>query len=213
MQAFQKHTGIAALLPEKNIDTDQIIPARFLKLSRGNGLDKALFHDFRFDAQGNKTDFILNIPPFDQTSILVVGDNFGCGSSREAAVYALAEFGIRALVGTRFGDIFHNNCMKNGILPIRLTAEQIELITQQLKSGSTQINISLPEQVLSVMDTALCIPFHVDPFWKNCLLQGMDDLSLTLTKMAEIADFEKNYWQRFPWQHLNSTRQDISHEH
>lgn len=203
MRAFTTLTGVAAVIPGKNIDTDQIIPARFLKLARGQGLDKALFHDLRFTENGQEKEFVLNQPPFDRAEILIVDQNFGCGSSREAAVYALDEFGIRVIIGPEFGDIFHNNCLKNGILPIVLSEKQCDELTQMLsKHTEPLITVSLKEQLVCSELMEKPLSFQIDAFWKTCLLKGIDDLTLTLSMMDQIEKFERDYGEQFPWQKI-----------
>jgi 3-isopropylmalate/(R)-2-methylmalate dehydratase small subunit len=185
----------AAMLPGPNMDTDQIIPARFLKKDRAKGYGQYLFFDARFDEQ----DIPRPAHPLNAAiapKILVVEDNFGCGSSREGAVYALADFGVRVIVGTTFGDIFHNNCFKNGVLPIRLSAKD----HQALSTGLVQprdISIDLPAQMVD-WGTGQA-SFAIDAFWKECLTKGLDELSLTLSYQADIDRFEQCYRANYPW--------------
>lgn len=206
MKAFKDLCSVAALIPGKNIDTDQIIPARFLKLARGDGLDKAFFHDFRFDKNGNEIeDFILNQQGYRQSEILVVDENFGCGSSREAAVYSLVEFGVKVIIAPSLGDIFHNNCLKNGVLPIVLDPLGYAQVLEFLKSSElTKLCISLEENSICSADLSKKVSFEIEGFWRECLLKGIDDLTLTLSKMNEVLDFEKQYHQTYPWQRIAS---------
>lgn len=200
MQAFICETGIAAPLEGRNIDTDQIVPARFLKVDRSKGYGRIFFHDLRFDADGNEhADFILNREPFRQASILVADVNFGCGSSREAAVYALADFGIRAVIAPSFGDIFYNNCLKNGIVPVRLDEEVVnELRTRLRESNDRMVTVDLQNLSVSLPGGGRH-DFAIDPFWRDCLLKGVDDLELTLSHEQEIKRFEARYYSEMPW--------------
>ncbi|UOD50004.1 3-isopropylmalate dehydratase small subunit [Orrella daihaiensis] len=189
---FKAH---AAVLSGPNMDTDQIIPARFLKKDRSQGYGQYLFFDARFDEAGQaKADHPLSAMP--QPQILIVDENFGCGSSREGAVYALVDYGIRVVIGTTFGDIFHNNCFKNGLLPIRLSPEDHKSLRSALFK-SREITVDLPAQIIS-WETGQ-VQFAVDAFWKECLTKGLDDLSLTLSYQAEIDHFEEKYRNHFPW--------------
>jgi len=200
MKPFIRETGIAAPLPHNNIDTDQIVPGQFLKRDRALGYGPILFHDLRFDAQGNpRPDFVLNQAPWRDASILVTGENFACGSSREAAVYAMADYGIRAIIAPSFGDIFYHNCLKNGVLPVRLAAVIVAHIQQALLAGMMR-TITVDLQICAV-----CLPdgmqhaFTIDAFWRTCLMQGVDDLDLTLQHMDAIERFEAAYAQAYPW--------------
>lgn len=200
MEAFVRVKASAAVIDGPNIDTDQIIPGRFLKADRSNGYGRFLFHDLRFKEDGVvDPDFVLNREPYTQASILVTDDNFGCGSSREGAVYALYDFGVRALIGTSFGDIFYNNCLKNGIVPVRLEAEHVKDLRRQLASTPTaQVEVDL-EAVQVVFPDGARHAFQIDPFWRTCLLQGVDDLELTLRHSADIEQFIAQYEQQHPW--------------
>lgn len=200
MRAFICQTGIAAPLEGRNIDTDQIVPARFLKVERGQGYERILFHDLRFDAQGNeRPEFVLNQNPFRNATILVTDVNFGCGSSREAAVYALADFGIRAVIAPSFGDIFHNNCLKNGIVPVRLDESVVKNLRQQLREGGDRkVTVDL-ENLTVTLPGDERHRFSVDLFWRDCLMQGVDDLELTLSHEQDIRRFEKRYYEEMPW--------------
>jgi len=200
MQAFTRESGIAAPLEGRNIDTDQIVPARFLKVDRSKGYSRIFFHDRRFDEHGNEiTDFVLNQEPFRHATILVTDVNFGCGSSREAAVYALADFGIRAVIGPSFGDIFYNNCLKNGIVPVCLD----EAVVRDLRSvvftdPGLAITVDL-ERLVVTLPGGKEHPFTIDAFWRDCLLAGKDDLELTLSREADIKAFEAAYYAEMPW--------------
>lgn len=200
MQAFISETGIAAPLEGRNIDTDQIVPARFLKVDRSQGYGRIFFHDRRFDEQGHEiADFVLNQAPFHQASILVTDVNFGCGSSREAAVYALADFGIRAVIAPSFGDIFYNNCLKNGIVPVCLDEAVVNEIRHQLREGSDQsITVDL-ERLAVTVPGGNQYAFTIDSFWRDCLLAGVDDLELTLSHASDIQAFELAYYAEMPW--------------
>lgn len=190
----------AALLPGANMDTDQIIPGRFLKKDRAQGYGQYLFYDARFDeANQPRPTHPLNADP--KPRILVVQENFGCGSSREGAVYALVDYGVRVVIGTTFGDIFHNNCFKNGVLPVKLQSADHARLVQYLQQHAATVTVDLlAQQVLWAQDQA---SFDVDAFWKECLTQGLDELSLTLSYQAEIDQFETQYRQAYPW--LGST--------
>jgi len=200
MQAFICETGIAAPLEGRNIDTDQIIPARFLKTDRSNGYGHLLCHDLRFDANGEENaGFILNREPFRQATIIVADVNFGCGSSREGAVYALADFGIRSVIAPSFGDIFYNNCLKNGIVPVRLDENIVsELRTALAQAADPCVTVDLQNLVVTMPGGARH-GFAIDAFWRDCLLQGLDDLELTLKHEQDIRDFESTYYEQMPW--------------
>lgn len=188
-------TARAVILPGPNMDTDQIIPARFLKKDRAQGYGQYLFFDARFDEQGKPSaSHPLNATPVPR--VLVVDDNFGCGSSREGAVYALVDYGIRVVIGTTFGDIFHSNCFKNGLLPVRLAPEDHRALVATL-AAPREITIDLVSQTV---DWGLGqASFSVDAFWKECLTKGLDELSLTLSYQAEIDQFESQYQRTYPW--------------
>lgn len=208
MTPFVILDGLAAPIEGRNIDTDQIIPARFLKKTRADGYGDFLFYDLRFDAeQQPRPDFILNRPAFKQATILVCDDNFGCGSSREAAVYAVADFGIRAILAPSFGDIFYNNCLKNGVLPIPLDGALLRILRQQLsQASSTQgetsaLSIKIDLTQCNVQWAGLKAPQHfkIDPFWQECLLKGVDEIALTLGYTEQITQFEHALKLSQPW--------------
>jgi len=191
MKAFTELTGIAAPMDLINIDTDMIIPKQFLKTIQRSGLGKNLFDEMRYNDDGSeKTDFVLNQEPYRHASILIAGDNFGCGSSREHAPWALEDFGIRCVIAPSFADIFHNNCFKNGILPIRLPEETVKALMEKADRGqNAMFTVDLERQVVVDPDGEE-ISFEVDPFRKNCLLNGLDDIGLTLQKGDAIDSFE-----------------------
>jgi len=198
MEPFEVLKGIAAPLPMINVDTDMIIPKQFLKTIKRSGLGKNLFHELRFDMQGNiKNDFVLNWDPYKQASILITGDNFGCGSSREHAPWSLLDFGFKCIIAPSFADIFYNNCFKNGILPIRLDQEKIDVLMTQA-NNKMQLTINLDEQKIISEDESL-IKFEIDLFRKKCLLEGLDDIALTLQKKEKISQFEENIKTTHPW--------------
>lgn len=206
MKAFTQFSGTAVALEGRNVDTDQIIPARFLKKNRAQGYGEYLFHDLRVDAQTKApTSFVLNLPLFQQATILVADHNFGCGSSREGAVYTLADFGFRAVLAPSFGDIFYSNCLKNGLLPIRLDATTLAslraLITDTAtRSGQNmQIDIDLQSCTVNWAGLDRAIEFVIDPFWRECLLKGVDEVALTLSYQNEIAAFEQQHYLSRPW--------------
>ena len=200
MTPFTTLTGIAAPLPLVNVDTDMIIPKQFLKTIQRSGLGKNLFDEMRYDAQGQEIpSFVLNRPAWREASILVAGDNFGCGSSREHAPWALADFGIRCVISTSFADIFFGNCFKNGILPVVLPEEARDLCMRDAERGSNaRVIVDLPSQTVTLSD-GTAIPFEVDPFRKHCLLNGLDDIGLTLEKAPAIAAFESRAALARPW--------------
>lgn len=200
MQKFSKLTGIAAPMPLVNIDTDMIIPKGFLKTIKRTGLGVHAFDEMRYTLDGaEKPDFVLNKPQYRNAEILVTGDNFGCGSSREHAPWALADFGIKAIVSTSFADIFFNNCFKNGMLPIVLPQEQVDLLMKDAEKGSNaRMTVDLETQEITTSD-GVVIPFEIDPFKKHCLLNGLDDIGLTLEKVAAIDTFESQAAQSRPW--------------
>ncbi len=198
MEPFEVLKGIAAPLPMINVDTDMIIPKQFLKTIRRSGLGKNLFHELRFDMQGNiKNDFVLNWDPYKQASILITGDNFGCGSSREHAPWSLLDFGFKCIIAPSFADIFYNNCFKNGILPIRLDQEKIDVLMSQA-NNKMQLTINLDEQKIISEDES-SIKFEIDLFRKKCLLEGLDDIALTLQKKEKISQFEEKIKTTHPW--------------
>ncbi|MCC9624617.1 3-isopropylmalate dehydratase small subunit [Thalassospira sp. MA62] len=200
MEKFTKLTGVAAPLPMINVDTDMIIPKQFLKTIKRSGLGKNLFDEMRYDDQGNEIpDFVLNKPAYRNAKILVSGDNFGCGSSREHAPWSLLDFGIRCVIAPSFADIFYNNCFKNGILPIRLPQEEVDKLMSDAERGANAtVTIDLENQEISGPDGG-CIKFDVEPFRKHCLMNGLDDIGLTLQKADEINDFEAKRAASQPW--------------
>jgi len=191
MEKFDKLTGIAAPLDIINVDTDMIIPKQFLKTIQRSGLGKNLFDEMRYTPEGDEiTDFVLNQPAYRAAQILVAGDNFGCGSSREHAPWALLDFGIRCVIAPSFADIFYNNCFKNGILPIVLPQEDVDKLMDDAKRGANAtVSIDLESQTIKGPDGGE-ISFEVDAFRKQCLLEGLDDIGLTLQKAAAIDDYE-----------------------
>ncbi len=200
MKKFEKFTGIAAPMPLVNIDTDMIIPKGFLKTIKRTGLGVHAFDEMRYDRAGNEiADFVLNKPQYRKTEILIAGDNFGCGSSREHAPWALADFGIKVIVSTSFADIFFNNSFKNGMLPIVLPAEQVEVLMKDADRGeNARMTVDLEAQEITTSDGQV-IKFEVDAFKKHCLLNGLDDIGLTLEKAAAIDSFESQSAQSRPW--------------
>lgn len=200
MEKFTKLSGVAAPLPMINVDTDMIIPKQFLKTIKRSGLGKSLFFELRYDDNGAElADFVLNRPAYRDARILIAGDNFGCGSSREHAPWALLDFGIRCLVAPSFADIFFNNCFKNGILPIVLPREQVDALMATAARGANAIfAIDLERQEINVPNAAP-IPFTVDPFRKACLLGGLDEIGLTLKRAAAIDAFEQRHRATQPW--------------
>ena len=200
MQKFNKLKSIPAYLPIVNIDTDMIIPKQFLKTIKRTGLGKNLFFEMRYDDQGKEiNDFVLNKDPFNQSKILIAGKNFGCGTSREHAPWALLDFGIRAVISTSFADIFYNNCFKNGILPIILPKKERDLLMDDALKGSNSIlTINLENQEIKRPDGSI-ITFDVDQFKKKCLLNGLDDIELTMKNLDRIKSFEDSYFLKFPW--------------
>ncbi len=200
MEKFQKLSGIAAPMPLVNIDTDMIIPKVFLKTIKRSGLGVNLFDEMRYDRQGNEIpDFVLNKPQYRDAQILVAGDNFGCGSSREHAPWAIADFGIKCVISTSFADIFFNNCFKNGILPIVLPQEQVDLLMKDAEKGANaRMEVDLEDQTITTSDGEV-IKFDVDAFKKHCLLNGLDDIGLTMEKATAIDAYEERAKQSFPW--------------
>lgn len=200
MEKFDKLTGIAAPMPLVNIDTDMIIPKVFLKTIKRSGLGVNLFDEMRYDRQGNEIeDFVLNKPAYREAKIIVAGDNFGCGSSREHAPWALADFGIRCVISTSFADIFYNNCFKNGILPIALPQEQVDVLMSDAEKGANaRMEIDLEAQTVTTSDGEV-FGFEVDPHRKHCLINGLDDIGLTLEKAAAIDTFEARAAAERPW--------------
>ncbi|MEM7520759.1 MAG: 3-isopropylmalate dehydratase small subunit [Pseudomonadota bacterium] len=200
MEKFTKLIGIAAPMPLMNIDTDMILPKQYLKTIKRSGLGVALFEDIRYDLEGNEEpDFILNRPAYRETSILIAGDNFGCGSSREHAPWAIKDFGIRCIISTSFADIFFNNCFKNGILPITLPQEQVDMLMQDAERGANaRMSVDLEAQQITSSD-GVVIDFEVDSFKRRCLLEGLDDIGLTMEKARQIDRFEAQSATARPW--------------
>ena len=200
MEKFTEITGTAAPMPLVNIDTDMIIPKVFLKTIKRSGLGVNLFDEMRYDREGNEIpDFVLNQPQYRDAQILVAGDNFGCGSSREHAPWAIKDFGIRCVIAPSFADIFHNNCFKNGILPIALPQEQVDVLMRDAEKGSNaRMTIDLEGQTVTTSDGEK-FPFEVDAFKKHCLLNGLDDIGLTLEKGTAIDSYEDSLSQSRPW--------------
>ncbi|MFK7940351.1 MAG: 3-isopropylmalate dehydratase small subunit [Roseovarius sp.] len=200
MDKFEKITGIAAPMPLVNIDTDMIIPKQFLKTIKRSGLGANLFDEMRFDRQGNEiADFVLNQPQYRKAEILVAGDNFGCGSSREHAPWAIKDFGIRCVVAPSFADIFYNNCFKNGILPIALPQSQVDVLMKDAEKGANaRIEVDLESQTITTSDGET-FSFEVDAFKKHCLMEGLDDIGLTMEKAAAIDTFEAQASAARPW--------------
>ncbi|KFE35146.1 3-isopropylmalate dehydratase small subunit [Thioclava atlantica] len=200
MEKFEKLTGIAAPMPLVNIDTDMIIPKGFLKTIKRTGLGIHAFDEMRYDREGNENpDFVLNKPQYRETQILIAGDNFGCGSSREHAPWALADFGIKAIVSTSFADIFYSNCFKNGMLPIVLPQDQVDILMKDAEKGSNaRMTVDLENQTITTSEGE-AFEFEIDPFKKHCLLEGLDDIGLTLEKAAAIDSYETQLAQSRPW--------------
>ena len=189
MEKFSKLSGIVASIELSNIDTDMIIPKQFLKTIKRSGLGKGLFYEMRFDQGENKIpEFILNKKPYNKSKILVALENFGCGSSREHAPWALTDFGIKVILAKSFADIFYNNCFKNGILPIKLSSEKIEKVIDFSKKENPQLEVDLDNQTIKGSKIEFC--FEIDKYKKTCLLNGWDDIDLTLKKEKLISDFE-----------------------
>ena len=200
MQKFETHKGIAAPMDIMNIDTDMIIPKQFLKTIKRTGLGVNLFDEMRYNKDGSENlDFILNQPSYRSASILVTGDNFGCGSSREHAPWALQDFGVKAVISTSFADIFYNNCFKNGILPIVVSAAEREALMADAKdTENPELDIDLPNQLIRRPNGA-DISFEIDPFRKQCLLDGLDDIGLTMGKAEQISTYEDQRKNTHPW--------------
>ncbi|MBT3599967.1 MAG: 3-isopropylmalate dehydratase small subunit [Candidatus Pelagibacter sp.] len=197
MQKFNSLKSIPAYLSIVNIDTDMIIPKQFLKTIKRTGLGKNLFFEMRYDDQGNEIkDFILNQEPYNQSKILIAGKNFGCGSSREHAPWALLDFGITCVISSSYADIFYSNCFKNGILPIILEEEKIKELSEYSKRKE-EISIDLTDEKIIFGNSE--IKFNIDPFKKKCLLEGLDDIALSLDKEDKINNFEKNLKNNKPW--------------
>jgi 3-isopropylmalate/(R)-2-methylmalate dehydratase small subunit len=200
MQAFTQLTGIAAPLPLSNVDTDKIIPAVFLKTIKRSGLGKSLFHTLRYDADGaERADFVLNQPAYRQASILIAHENFGCGSSREHAPWALLDFGIRCVIAPDFADIFYNNCFKNGILPVTLPRAICDRLMEDARmGGNARITVDL-ERERVIRPNGEEIPFTIDPHRRQMLLQGLDEIGQTMQRTGAIDAFEAQRAQQLPW--------------
>ncbi|MBX3517558.1 MAG: 3-isopropylmalate dehydratase small subunit [Rhodospirillales bacterium] len=200
MQAFTKLTSIAAPLPMMNVDTDMIIPKQFLKTIKRSGLGEGLFFELRFDQAGNEIgDFVLNRAVYRNAAILIAGENFGCGSSREHAPWALLDFGIRCIIAPSFADIFYNNCFKNGILPVVLPKADVDALSA-LVSQQPEVAITADLTAQTVDAPGLApMRFEIDPFRKHCLLHGLDDIGLTMQKAAAIDSFEGRQRAQYPW--------------
>jgi 3-isopropylmalate/(R)-2-methylmalate dehydratase small subunit len=200
MEKFTSLTSVAAPLPMINVDTDMIIPKQFLKTIKRTGLGKSLFHEMRFDDKGNENpDFVLNKPAYRQAKILVAGENFGCGSSREHAPWALLDFGIRCVISTSFADIFYNNCFKNGILPVVVSPEDLAKLMDDAERGANAtLTVDLEKQEIRGPDGGI-VRFEIDPFRKKCLMEGLDDIGLTMQKADKIAAFEETASLSRPW--------------
>ena len=197
MQKFNKLKSIPAYLPIVNIDTDMIIPKQFLKTIKRTGLGKNLFFEMRYDDKGNIIkEFILNQIPFNKSKILIAGKNFGCGSSREHAPWALLDFGITCVISSSYADIFYNNCFKNGILPITISEDQIKEISEYSKRKE-EISVNLPEQTINFGNKE--IKFEIDQFKKKCLIEGLDDIALSLEKSDKIISYENKIKTSKPW--------------
>ena len=200
MQPFTKLSGVAAPLPMINVDTDKIIPKQFLKTIKRTGLGAHLFNDMRFTPDGAEVpDFVLNQPAYRSAEVLIADDNFGCGSSREHAPWALLDFGIRCVIAPSFADIFYNNCFKNGILPITLPKAQVDALMAQAEQGSNaRFTVDLEAGEITAPDGTV-VAFDIDPFRRHCLLNGLDDIGLTMEKAGRIAGFEESQKLTQPW--------------
>ena len=200
MDKFTQLTGVAAPLPIVNIDTDMIIPKDYLKTIKRTGLAEGLFAEMRLNEDGSENpDFVLNKPAYREATILVAGDNFGCGSSREHAPWALLDRGIRCVISTSFADIFYNNCFKNGILPVKVTAEELDKLMDDANRGSNAVlTVDLENQVITGPDGGT-ISFEIDEFKKHCLLNGLDDIGLTMEKVDSIQTYESKLGAERPW--------------
>ncbi len=200
MEKFEKLTAIAAPMPLINIDTDMIIPKQFLKTIKRSGLGVNAFHEMRYDLDGNENpDFVLNNEAYKGANILVAGDNFGCGSSREHAPWALLDFGIRCVISSSFADIFYNNCFKNGILPVVVSEDELQLLMKDAEKGSNaRMIVDLENQQIEASDGEV-ISFDVDQHRKHCLMNGLDDIGLSMEKIASVDAFEAQMAQSAPW--------------
>ncbi len=198
MEPFVTLKSIAAPLPMINVDTDMIIPKQFLKTIKRSGLGKNLFHELRYDIQGNiKNDFVLNWDPYKTSKILIAGANFGCGSSREHAPWSLLDFGFRSIVAPSFADIFYNNCFKNGILPIKLDQEKVDILMKEAEEKK-EITVNLEKKII-IYQNEKTIDFEIDEFRKKCLMEGLDDIGLTLQKNNKIDIHEDKIHSIQPW--------------
>jgi 3-isopropylmalate/(R)-2-methylmalate dehydratase small subunit len=200
LEKFKTLTGVAAPIPLINIDTDMLIPKQFLKTIKRTGLGVNLFSEMRYDESGKEIDsFVLNKPSYRRAEILIAGDNFGCGSSREHAPWALLDFGIRVVISTSFADIFYSNCFKNGILPIVVDTETRDELMRDAENGSNaRITINLEDQEIT-RPNGLKVSFILDEYKKHCLIEGLDDIAVTLGKKSKIDTFEVKTAQKFPW--------------
>ena len=200
MDKFTTLTGVAAPMPITNVDTDMIIPKQYLKTIQRTGLGKGLFSEMRYNEDGSENpDFVLNKPAYRKAQILVAGDNFGCGSSREHAPWALLDYGIRCVISTSFADIFYNNCFKNGILPIVVSPEDLEKLMDDAERGSNAtLTVDLDAMEIHGPDGGV-VTFDLDEFKRHCLLNGLDDIGLTMEKAGQIDGFEKDLAERQPW--------------
>ena len=200
MNKFISIKSVPAYLPIVNIDTDMIIPKQFLKTIKRSGLGKNLFDEMRYSTDGKEIkDFVLNKKPWNEAKIIIAGDNFGCGSSREHAPWALLDFGIKCVISTNVADIFYNNCFKNGILPLKVTEDQRQALLADAKDEENPVlEIDLPNQIIK-RPNGVSIKFDLDPFRKECLLEGLDDISLTLAKKDKIQEYENVRNKSFPW--------------
>jgi len=211
MQAFIRTTAIAAPIEGPNIDTDQILPGRFLKSDRAAGYGGFLFHDLRYDAAGGeKPEFILNRPPFNSAGILVADENFGCGSSREGAVYALYDFGIRVVIAPSFGDIFYSNSLKNALLPAIVPAQFAAALRRELcTSADPRLTVDLEAMTIHSTGGATS-KFELDAFNRECLMKGVDEVGLAMQQAAAIEAFERGYYQQAPWmQYVRQSQEEI----
>ncbi len=198
MESFKTIIGIPAPLPMINVDTDMIIPKQFLKTIKRSGLGKNLFHELRYDIQGNiKNDFVLNWDPYKTSKILIAGANFGCGSSREHAPWSLLDFGFKSIIAPSFADIFYNNCFKNGILPIKLDQQKVDILMNEAENKN-DVSVDLENQKITYQNDKT-IDFEIDAFRKKCLLEGLDDIGLTLKKNKKIDVHEEKIHSIQPW--------------
>ena len=198
MESFKTIIGIPAPLPMINVDTDMIIPKQFLKTIKRSGLGKNLFHELRYDIQGNiKNDFVLNWDPYKTSKILIAGANFGCGSSREHAPWSLLDFGFKSIIAPSFADIFYNNCFKNGILPIKLDQQKVDILMNEAENKN-DVSVDLENQKITYQNDKT-IEFEIDAFRKKCLLEGLDDIGLTFQKNKKIDVHEEKIHSIQPW--------------